>query len=75
MVLMDLLSFAAIRVRLFPETDIADSDLCDRRKIPRDVRRVLSDPNYRVADKAIRRHGQIVRSRHAAENAAGQIIF
>jgi energy-coupling factor transporter ATP-binding protein EcfA2 len=51
------------------------SDLCDRSKIPGDVRRVLSDPDYRVADKAIGRHGQIVRSRHAAENAASQIVF
>jgi hypothetical protein len=52
-----------------------DSNLCDRSKIPSDVRRVLSDPDCRVADKVIGRYGQIVRSRHAVENAAGQIVF
>lgn len=52
-----------------------EPDLYDRSKIPGDVRRVLSDSDCRVADKAIGRLGQIVRGWYAAENPAGQIVF
>ena len=64
-----------ILIRCLRNSKFAESDLCDRSKIPGDIRRVLSDPDYRVADKPIGRHGKIVRGRHAAENAAGQIVL
>jgi hypothetical protein len=62
-------------IRCLRNSKFADSNLCDRSKIPSDIRRILSNPDYRVADKPIGRHGQIVRSRHAAENAAGQVVL
>ena len=59
----------------FRNTKFTGSNLYDRIKVPDDVSWVLSDPDCRIVDEAIGRHGKIIRSRYAIENAAGQIVF
>src|SRR6185312_14794608 len=51
------------------------SNLGNRGKLPDDAGWILTDPDGLVVDKAMGRYRQIVGCRHAAEDAARQVVF